>query len=203
MTFAVLGILYFARYTTIKSGSDEILFFNPFTIDEVGFRDNYETAIAYIKKGDNSTARKYFEKAIKYRGSHNERVRENIYSDGNGLWEYKQDKLLKFSHCYENLGMLDSAMTCLEPALYNFERYHFPTEDQFFRIAIEKYGKDEVINELVLALAHIQEIDCFMCMDYYIEFKGIKVGLDINDIEVDKNELFEKLKKKYCDQQSI
>lgn len=196
---AVLGILYFFRYTTFKAGSFETLFYNPFAIDEVVFRDKYEKAIDFLDKGDTASAKIFFSKAIKYRGTHNEEIRENIYSCGNGLWEYKQDKLLKFSKCYENLGMLDSAMTCLEPALYNFERYHYPTEDQFFRLAIKKYGKDEVINELRFALTNIQEIDCFMCSDYYFEFKGIKVGLDLNDMETDENELFEKLKKKYCD----
>lgn len=198
LAFAVLGILYFFRYTTFKAGSDEILLYNPFTIDEVVFRDNYEKATGFLDNGDSTSAKKYFAKAIKYRGTHNEKVRENIYSCGNGFWEYKQDKLLKFSNCYANLGMLDSAMTCLEPALYNFERYHYPTEDQFFRLAIEKYGRDEVISELKSTLSNIQEIDCFMCSDYYFEFKGIKVGLDESDIETNEDELFEKLKKKYC-----
>jgi hypothetical protein len=93
--------------------------------------------------------------------------------------------------------MLDSAMTCLEPALYNFERYHYPTEEQFFRIAIEKYGRDEVINELKLASKNVHQIDCFMCSDYYFEFKEIKVGLD--EDEMDSKALFEKLKEMYCD----
>ena len=91
VTLAILGILYFTRYTTIKAGSDEILFYNPFTIDEIGFRDNYDRAIVYIGKGDSTSSKKCFEKAIKYRGIHNKKVRENIYSCGNGLWEYKQD----------------------------------------------------------------------------------------------------------------
>lgn len=197
LTFVVIGRLYFVRYTSVKASSGKILFSNPFAMDEVGFSDNYEKAIGFFEIGDTVTAKRYFEKAIKYRGTHNEQVYENMYTDGNGLWEYKQEKLLKFSISFERLGMLDSAMTCLEPALYNFERYHYPTEEQFFRIAIEKYGRDEVINELKLASKNVHQIDCFMCSDYYFEFKEIKVGLD--EDEMDSKALFEKLKEKYCD----
>ncbi len=102
-----------------------------------------------------------------------------------------------YSNCYEYLGMFDSAVTCLVPALYNFERYQYPTEVQFFRLANEKYARNEVIDELRIALLNIREIDYYMCAKYYVEFKGIKVGLDETDVEMDVKEMFEKLKKKY------
>jgi hypothetical protein len=198
LTLLVLGTFYFIKYTTRKIGSDKILFYNPFTIDENGFNKNYDKATELLKKGDTVSAKKYFAQAINYRGTHNEEVWEDIYTCGNGLWEYKQDKLLKFSNCFEQLGMLDSAMSCLEPALYNFEKYHYPTDEQFFRLAIKKYGKDEVIEELKVGIANIQKIDCFKCTDYYFQFKGFKIGIYEFSLNVDKNTLFEKFKIKYC-----
>ena len=198
LIFVVFGAFYFLRYTTFKHGSFDVLYYNPFTIDEVGFRDNYEKALDFLDNGDTTSAKKHFANAIKYKGTHNEKTRERIYSCGNALWEYKQDKLLKFSNCYENLGMLDSAMTCLEPALYNLERYDYPVENQFFRLAIKKYGRQEVISELELVLERIQKIDCFMCMDYYFEFKGVKIGVDNYDLETNKEFMIKTLTGKYC-----
>ncbi len=198
MTLAILGLWYFLNYVTIKADSGKTLFYNPFMIDEEGFSDNYEKATDLLTNGDTSSARIHFTRAIEYRGSYNERVRSNIYSDGNGYWEYKQAKLLKFSYCFEHLGMLDSAMNCLEPALYNLEKHHYPTEEQFFRLAITKYGKEEVIEELKAGISNIQKIDCFMCTDYFFKIKGVKLGLDESEYLKNNEVLFEDLKEKYC-----
>jgi tetratricopeptide (TPR) repeat protein len=192
-----LSLFYLARYTSVKAGSDKMLFYNPFEIDEIVFKNNYNKAIEYQKSGDSIKAKEFFKKSIDYRGTHNERTREKRFSCGNGYWEYKQDKLLKYSTCYENIGQIDSAMSCLEPALYNFEKYHYPTEKRFFELAIKKYGKQTILEELAVAIKTTKEINCFMCTDYYFEFKGIKIGLDRDDVELKSDKLLKRLTDNY------
>lgn len=195
----VIGLTFFyaIKYTSIKIGSGKTLFYNPFGIDETTFKQEYNTAVEYLKQNHPIKAAEHFGKAIKYSGTHNEKTREQLFSCGNDYWEYKQEKLLKYSNCYLNIGMIDSAMSCLEPALYNFEKRNFPTEKIFFSLAISKYGKEAVLKDLRIAIQNTKGIDCFMCTDYYFEFKGIKIGLDRSDTKLQSDTLLKRLIDKY------
>lgn len=172
----LMGTLYWysTRYITVRIATDEVLFYNPFEIDEKGFEEEYKKAILLQTKGDFSKAKKHFQKALFYRNSYNEKIRKREFSCGNDFWKNEQNQLLMYSSCYSDLSMPDSAMNCLRPALYNIEKYHFSTESRFFELAIEKYGTQEEKNQLAIALKNIQPLDCFMCNEFFFTFKGFK-----------------------------
>ena len=201
----LLGTLiffYLIRYTYIKSGDDYLLFLNPFQIDQKDFENNIKKAKQKLIDGDSIEAKKYYRKALRFRGTHNERQRENIYSDANCYWEYKLDKLLKYSDAYEFIGEIDSAISCLSPGLTSFEKWHYPIDKRFYFLTVIKNGKHSTISKLNKGLSKIQKLDCYHCCNYYYELNNYKIGIDEIEYELAKTDK-KVLLKELCDQYGL
>lgn len=197
-----LTILYIARYSYIKAGDDTLLFLNPFQLDQKSFDDNYKKAESSLATGDTSTAKKYFEKALKFHGTFNERQRENIYSDANDLWEYKCDKRLKYSRAYDFLGQTDSAISCLSPGLTSFEKWHYPIDKRFFELTVKKIGRQKTIALINSGLDKTGKPDCYHCCDYFYKFDEFRIGIDENEFDLVKSDR-KKLLADLCDKYGI
>lgn len=197
-----LTFFYFAKYTYIKSGEDRLLFLNPFQPNQKYFDMNWEIAENKLNTGDSIEAEKYYRKALNFRGTFNERQRENIYSDANDFWEYKLDKLLKYSVAYEFIGEIDSAITCLSSGLTSFEKWHYPIDKRFYYLIVEKKGREVTISTLDKGLSKIQKLNCYHCCSYFYLFDNYKIGID--EIEYEQAKTDKKgLLKKLCDKYGI
>jgi tetratricopeptide (TPR) repeat protein len=197
-----LTIFYFAKFTYIKSGQDRILFLNPFQPNQTYFDKNWKIAENKLNIGDSIEAEKYYRKALSFRGTFNEKQRENIYSDANDYWEYKLDKLLKYSFAYEFIGELDSAINCLSPGLISFEKWHYPIDKRFYQLTVKKKGIENTIAILEKGLSNIQKLDCYHCCSYFYMFDNYKIGVDEKEFEqaeTDRKGLLRKL----CDNYGI
>lgn len=195
-----LTIGYIARYSYIKSGGDTLLFLNPLQPDQESFNDNYKKAETALTTGDTLNAKKYFENALKFHGSFNERQRENIYSDANDLWAYKCDKLLKYSRAYDFLGQTDNAILCLSPALTSFEKWHYPIDERFFELTVKKIGLKKTIALINSGLDKTGKPDCYHCCAYYYKFDEFKIGIDEDEFDLaktDRTKLIADLREKY------
>ena len=183
-----LTFFYLVRYTYLKSGEDYFLYLNPFQPDQNYFDNNFNIAEQKLLAGDSISAKKYFNKALKYRGTYNEKQRENIYSDSNDYWEYKLDKLLKYSKAYESIGSLDSAISCLAPGLTSYEKWDYPIDRRFYKLVLKRKGKIATIKTLDNGLNKIQMLDCYHCCSYYYWFDNFKIGIDETEYEQAKND---------------
>jgi hypothetical protein len=187
-----LVLLYMTRYTYPKAGEDYLLFLNPFQADQKYFDNNFEIAEQKLKQGDTIEAKKYYCKALEYRGTQNEKQRENIYSCANDYWEYKLDKILKYSKAFEICGTLDSAIFCLEPGLTSFEKWHYPIDKRFFELTVKKLGKQKTLSLLDKGLNKIGKLECDHCCESYFKFDNFNIGICQTDPEQswsNKNEL--------------
>lgn len=203
-----LFFIYRSKYTYPKSGEDYLLYLNPFQETQADFETNYKIAEQKLQLGASNEAKKYYKKALEFRWTFNENQFENIYSDANGLWEYKLDKLLKFSKAYEFIGELDSAISCLTPGLTSI-KWEYPIEKRFFELTVKKIGKVKTISLITIGLNNTSRInkdscrecyECYYCCDYYYEFDKFKIGIDESEFEkirTDKTTLVEELTGKY------
>lgn len=193
-----LAIFYLTRYTYPKSGEDYLLYLNPFQPDQKDFDDNFKMAEQKLNAGDSLEAEKYYRKALEFRGTHNEKQRENVYSDANDYWEYKLDKLFKYSVAYEFIGEIDSAITCLSSGLTSFEKWHYPIDKRFYDLAVIKKGKTATISILDKGLSNIQKLDCYHCCSYYYLFDNYRIGVNESEYEQAKTDK-KRLLKQLCD----
>jgi len=171
------AIYYFVACIEYHPIKEEWLCYNPFKLSKQGFEHCYSEGVTLRDAGDTVRANDRFQKALKYRGSHNERTFNRWFTDGNDAWTYALEKDLKYSACYEALGLLDSAMAVLRDGLINVEKYDVPVEENFFRLAIIKFGREEVLTEIQKGVKQVQPLDCFMCLDFFFLFKGYRVGI--------------------------
>jgi tetratricopeptide (TPR) repeat protein len=195
-----LTILYIRRYTYIKAGGAEILFLNPLKPDQESFNNNYARAENAIKNGDTLNAKNYFKKALKYHGSYNEKQRENIYSCANDLWEFKCEKLLKYSRAYELCGQIDNAISCLSPCLTSFEKESYPIDERFFELTVKKIGRQKTIALINDGISNSGVLDCYHCYKYYYTFGQFQIGIAEFEFELAKSnrkKLIEGLVAKY------
>jgi len=172
---------YFVGYMEYHPIKEEWLCYNPFQLSKQGFEACYTKGVNFLSAGDTATANAPFRKALTYRGSHNERTFNRWFTDGNDYWSYELEKALKYSACYEALGQMDSAMACLRDGLINIEKYNVPIEENFFRLAKLRYGRDEVLMEIAAGTQRIEALDCFMCQGSYFLFKGYRVGVVVDE----------------------
>lgn len=193
-----LAVLYLERYTYPKAGEDYLLFLNPLQPDQKSFEDSYKIAEQKLKAGDRLGAGKHYRAALEFKDTYNEIQRENIYSDANGYWEYKLDKLLKYSVAYEFIGEIDSAISCLSSGLTSLEKCNYPIDKRFYDLTKRKKGRKATISTLNKALNKIQKLDCEHCCSYYYQFGNYRIGVDESEYEQAKTDK-KGLLKELCD----
>lgn len=195
-----LTFFYIGLYTYTKPSDDTLLFLNPFQPDQQSFSRDYAQAEKALKKRDTVTAKQYFERALRFHGSFNERQWENIYSCANDLWEYKCDKLLKYSRAYEFLDQTDNAISCLSPGLTSFEKCRYPIDKNFFKLTVKKIGLKKTLALINSGLDKTGKPSCYHCYAYYYEFDDFKIGIDQSEFDLtksDKTKLIAELRDKY------
>lgn len=113
--FGVSGLIifYLSNHTYRKIPDGELIYLNPFQINNKSFENNNKIATDKLKIGDTLNSIKYCHKVLNFRGTFNEKKYANTYSDSKNYWDNESDKSIKYSMCFEIIGQVDSAISCL------------------------------------------------------------------------------------------